>query len=169
MNVIHTFAAGFLLLTLSSSLALEDWPSWRGPSHQGSRAGDNYPTEWSGDKILWKVELPGKGASCPAVWKDRIFLTTPDDGVDTVLAFDRDGKQVWETQLGAERPPKHKKLGTSSNASPAERPPLVSQEAAAGSPSIVNPIITLGPSIVCPPASVAPIRRNSRKPPASNS
>ena len=39
------------------------------------------------------VALPGKGASCPVVWKDRIFLTSPDSGADAVLAFDREGKQ----------------------------------------------------------------------------
>ena len=122
MNLIHPgtsiLAGALLLLTVSSNLSAEDWPSWRGPTFEGSRTGNNYPTQWSTDKVLWKVALPGKGASSPVVWNDRIFLTTPDAGVDTVLAFDREGKQVWKTQLGEERPPKHKKLGTSSNASP---------------------------------------------------
>lgn len=108
----------FVLLTQSASLADESWPSWRGPSHQGSRSGEGYPTRWGADDVLWKVALPGKGASSPIVWKDRIFVTSPDEGIDTVLAFDRNGKSVWRTSLGEESPPKHKKLGTSSNASP---------------------------------------------------
>jgi len=107
-----------LFLVSSSSLHAEDWPSWRGPSFQGSRAGKDYPTNWSSDSVLWKVKLPGKGASSPVVWKERIFVTAPDAGVDTVLAFDRNGKQLWKTKFGAEQPAKHKKLGTSSNASP---------------------------------------------------
>lgn len=109
---------GFLILTLSLNLSAEDWPSWRGPSHQGSRAGEDYPTKWSPESVLWKVPLPGKGASCPVVWKDRIFVTAPEASEDTAIAFDLDGKQIWKTPLGAAESAKHKKLGTSSNASP---------------------------------------------------
>ena len=113
----------FIAIGLSSLFTVPflnagDWPSWRGPSHNGSRAGENYPTKWEVDSVAWKVKLPGKGASCPVVWKDRIFVTSPDAGIDTALAFDREGKQVWRTELGAERQAKHKKLGTSSNSSP---------------------------------------------------
>ncbi|MEM7386238.1 MAG: PQQ-binding-like beta-propeller repeat protein [Verrucomicrobiota bacterium] len=106
-----------LALTLSSAGA-ENWPSWRGPAHSGSRTGENYPTKWTTDSAAWKVELPGKGASCPVVWNERIFLTSPDNGVDTAMAFDLAGKRIWRTELGAASDPKHKKLGTSSNASP---------------------------------------------------
>ena len=35
-----------------------------------------------------------------------------------MLAFDLQGNQIWKTPLGDEKRPKHKKLGTSSNASP---------------------------------------------------
>ncbi|MCH7225384.1 PQQ-binding-like beta-propeller repeat protein [Haloferula sp. A504] len=111
-------AAGILFFSTMGPLVAEDWPSWRGPAHNGSRAGENYPPEWSADEVLWKVELPGKGASSPVVWKDRVFVTAPADGIDTALAFDLEGKQVWKTRFGAIRKPKHMKLGTSSNASP---------------------------------------------------
>ena len=108
----------FVPLLFFHNLQAENWPSWRGPGHNGSRTGENYPERWSPGTAAWKVALPGKGASCPVVWKDRIFLTTPDKGIDTALAYDLDGNLVWRTELGAERQPKHKKLGTSSNASP---------------------------------------------------
>ena len=110
-------ASGILLFTLSG-LSAEEWPSWRGPSHTGSRTGEDYPTKWTPDNVAWKADLPGKGASCPIVWKDRIFVTSPDSGSDSVLAFDLEGKQIWNTRLGKETPPRHRKLGTSSNASP---------------------------------------------------
>ncbi|MGB0328772.1 MAG: PQQ-binding-like beta-propeller repeat protein [Akkermansiaceae bacterium] len=109
--------AGFFLYP-SASVVAEDWPSWRGPAHNGSRAGKDYPTKWSREKVVWQVGLPGKGASCPVVWKDRIFVTAPSNGIDTALAFDLNGKQVWKTEFGAEMKAKHMKLGTSSNASP---------------------------------------------------
>ena len=114
----RTAVASSILLFALSNLHAEDWPSWRGPSHAGSRAGKNYPTRWTPDSATWKVEMPGKGASCPIVWKDRIFVTSPDDGFDSVLALDLDGKQIWKTRLGQETPPRHRQLGTSSNASP---------------------------------------------------
>ena len=113
-----TSAAVALLFPTLTPLAAEDWPSWRGPSHNGSRAGESYPTKWTADKVAWKVALPGKGASSPVVWKDRIFVTAPHRGIDTALAFDLSGKQVWKTEFGAETKAKHMKLGTSSNASP---------------------------------------------------
>lgn len=109
--------AGFFLYP-SASVVAEDWPSWRGPAHNGSRAGKDYPTKWSREKVVWQVDLPGKGASCPVVWKDRIFVTAPSNGIDTALAFDLNGKQVWKAEFGAEMKAKHMKLGTSSNASP---------------------------------------------------
>ncbi|MEN8866111.1 MAG: PQQ-binding-like beta-propeller repeat protein [Akkermansiaceae bacterium] len=113
-----TFTIACLFSLSLSSLVAEDWPSWRGPSHNGSRTGNNYPTKWSSDKVAWKVVLPGKGASSPVVWNGRIFLTAPTEGVDTALAFDLNGKQIWKTEFGNETKAKHMKLGTSSNASP---------------------------------------------------
>ena len=35
------------------------------------------PTEWSDTtNVAWKVEIPGRGHSSPAVWGDRVFVTT---------------------------------------------------------------------------------------------
>jgi outer membrane protein assembly factor BamB len=95
-----------------------DWPAWRGPTGSGSTTAGEYPTRWSPDDAAWKVALPGKGVSTPVVWKDRIYLTTPDDGQDAVLALDRDGKQAWLVRLGAESAPRHRSLASSCNASP---------------------------------------------------
>jgi outer membrane protein assembly factor BamB len=94
------------------------WPNWRGPNHSGSIATGQYPTQLGETNLLWKVPLPGKGSSTPIVWKDRIYLTSPMDGEDALLAFNFEGKQLWATKLGPESPPKHRTLGSSSNASP---------------------------------------------------
>ena len=95
-----------------------DWPNWRGPNDNGSIATGDYPTDWSGTNLLWKVALPGKGSSTPIVWKGRIYLTAPLEGQDAVLAYDLTGKQLWATKLGPESRPKHRTLGSSNNASP---------------------------------------------------
>lgn len=94
------------------------WPNWRGPAGNGSTTSGTYPSRWNPDQPAWKVALPGKGSSSPVVWKDRIYLTSPDDGQDAVLAFDLDGKLLWKTQLGPATGAKHRTLGSSCNASP---------------------------------------------------
>jgi outer membrane protein assembly factor BamB len=53
------------------------WPQWRGPLGTGVAPHADPPIEWSESKnIRWKVELPGKGHSTPAIWGERIFITT---------------------------------------------------------------------------------------------
>ncbi|MFO0899469.1 MAG: PQQ-binding-like beta-propeller repeat protein [Pirellulales bacterium] len=102
----------------SPSPARAQWASWRGPNANGSIADGGYPTAWTADKVAWKVKLPGKGSSTPIVLDGRIYLTTPVDGRDAVMALDLDGKKLWLTPLGAVSEAKHR-LGSSCNASPA--------------------------------------------------
>ncbi len=52
------------------------------------------------------------------MWQNRIYLTTPADGQDAVLALDLSGKQLWLAKFGAASQPKHKTLASSCNASP---------------------------------------------------
>ena len=52
------------------------WPQWRGPFFNGMARGDA-PSVWSDtSNIKWKTEIPGRGYSTPAIWGDRIFVTT---------------------------------------------------------------------------------------------
>lgn len=52
------------------------WPQWRGPFFNGMARGDA-PSVWSDtSNIKWKTEIPGRGFSTPAIWGDRIFVTT---------------------------------------------------------------------------------------------
>jgi hypothetical protein len=95
-----------------------DWPAWRGPNANGSTATGHYPTHLDAVHVLWKVPLPGKGSSTPIVWDGRIIITAADEGQDTVLAFDFNGKELWRTRLGPETGPKHRTLGSGCNASP---------------------------------------------------
>jgi outer membrane protein assembly factor BamB len=108
----------FSLVLQFSAVALADnWPNWRGPGLNGVAGGKGYPVEWSSTKnVAWKVALPGKGASTPIVWEDRIFLTCGIDGDNAIVCLDRGGKQLWTTLLGDERTGKHKKA-TGSNPS----------------------------------------------------
>ncbi len=107
-----------LLSVPAGAFAPGDWPAWRGAGANGSAPTGDYPTRWAVGGAAWKVALPGKGSSTPIAWKDRIYLTTPADGQDAVMAIDRAGKQVWLTKLGPESPARHRTLGSSCNASP---------------------------------------------------
>jgi outer membrane protein assembly factor BamB len=111
------FSISFSALLVMGSSAT-DWPNWRGPRANGSIETGNFPTQWDAANVRWKAPLPGKGTSTPIVVKDRIYVTSPADREDAVLAFDLNGKLLWQTKLGPESPPKHKNLASSCNASP---------------------------------------------------
>ena len=54
----------------------DPWPGWRGPGGSGVASGSP-PLQWSEEEnVRWKVEVPGRGLSCPVVWGEHVFLTT---------------------------------------------------------------------------------------------
>jgi len=56
-----------------------DWPNWRGPSWNGSSPETGLPSEWGPSRnVVWKVQLPGIGASTPVVASRRVFITAFD-------------------------------------------------------------------------------------------
>ena len=74
------------------------------------REGAGYPTHWSkSENVVWKADLPGKGASTPVVWGNRIILTCAIDGKNGVLCLDLEGKPVWQQTIGYEKAGKHAK------------------------------------------------------------
>ncbi|MCA9216443.1 MAG: PQQ-binding-like beta-propeller repeat protein, partial [Planctomycetales bacterium] len=106
------------ILSIVSIVAADEWPNWRGPSGNGV-VNDNheYATKWSADSVQWKVKLPEHGGSTPVKWKDRIFVTTPKDGQNTLMCLNTSGEVLWEKSIGKEVAGKHKKA-SGSNPSP---------------------------------------------------
>jgi len=97
----------------------DDWPRWRGPGDNGSVVSGDYPVKFDATtNLCWKVVLPGTGCSTPIVWGQSIFLTSPAQGQDAVLAWDRSGRPLWQIRLGPERQGKNSN-GSGSNPSPA--------------------------------------------------
>ena len=116
MRSLPYFRLCSFVIVLASAVAVSagDWSNWRGPNQDGVAAGTGYPTEWSAEKnVAWKIELPGKGSSTPAISGDRIFLTSGADGKNALLALDRSGQEVWRVIVGAEKPGKNKKASGS--------------------------------------------------------
>src|SRR6266496_4213572 len=91
-----------LIFGVTSSSRAENWPQWRGPAFNGSSTETNLPDQLDEKGALWSVELPGRGASTPVVWGDRIFLTT--QGKDRKLlahCFDaKSGNELWRKEMG---------------------------------------------------------------------
>ena len=99
-----------LVLFLAAPVWAANWSTWRGTNLDGVAQGTGYPTEWSArENVAWNIELPGRGSSTPIVWNNQIFLTCGIDGKNTILAYDLNGKELWRTEVGAEKPGKHVK------------------------------------------------------------
>jgi prolyl oligopeptidase len=98
---------------------VKNWPRWRGSEDTGSIVTQsNLPTQFSAtDNVAWKLALPGKGCSTPIVWDETIYVTCPREGLDSLLAIGLDGKTIWQTSFGSEKPGKHRN-GSGCNASP---------------------------------------------------
>lgn len=92
-----------LVLLVGQIAHSENWPQWRGPRFDGTSSASDLPATWSQqENVLWRVELPGPAASTPAVWADRIFLTSTDKETSSlyVQSFDRSGKLQWSRDVG---------------------------------------------------------------------
>jgi hypothetical protein len=60
-----------------------NWPQFRGPGATGVADGQFPPTSFDvprGKNVRWKTPIPGLGHSCPAIWEDRVYLTTAVSG-----------------------------------------------------------------------------------------
>jgi outer membrane protein assembly factor BamB len=113
----------FAAVTLPLALTLaQNWPQWRGPSDNLLAEPGSYPLLFDATEDLsWKITLPGKGSSTPVVWNNRIVITCGigegDQGVDGVLCYDLEGRELWRVTLGPQRKGRHRR-GSGSCPSP---------------------------------------------------
>lgn len=65
-----------LPLALGAGLAAaEDWPHWRGPSHDGVSGETGLPVSWDTENgVVWKTALPAWSGATPIISGDTIFL-----------------------------------------------------------------------------------------------
>lgn len=98
-----------LIACAVAPLGAENWPHWRGPSHNGISGEKNLPVKWTQtENILWKLPMPALSGSTPIIWGDRIFLNVADALPDTGQApslhlwcVDRvKGTILWQKPLG---------------------------------------------------------------------
>ncbi len=102
MNSIRFITTLSLIFTASLASA-ENWPGFRGAAGTGISAEKNLPLKWSKDEnIAWRVDLPGRGDSSPAVNSQHVYLTAQEEDKSLwVLAIDRSNGQIaWKKNVG---------------------------------------------------------------------
>jgi outer membrane protein assembly factor BamB len=85
------------------------WPRFRGASGQGLTGARDLPIRWDkdGTNLRWRAKVPGRGNSSPAIWGERLFLTSAAaDGTGrAVLCFrTTDSKLLWSRRAPAAPP-----------------------------------------------------------------
>jgi outer membrane protein assembly factor BamB len=81
LALIGVFAAAF------GAASASDWPTFRGPNG-GIAKDDGVPAKIDESNRLWKVKLPGPGASSPITYGNKIFLTAYSGyGTKVIAAF----------------------------------------------------------------------------------
>jgi outer membrane protein assembly factor BamB len=122
----RSIAAVFVLVLLAGALRAENWPQWRGPNNDGISTEKGLPAEWSETKnVAWKLKMPGQGGSTPAVWGDRIFLTSQEGDKLVALCVSTAGKELWRKEMGAATRPAMRGEGNGASASPSTDGKLV--------------------------------------------
>ncbi|MBI1386819.1 MAG: PQQ-binding-like beta-propeller repeat protein [bacterium] len=91
---------------LTTRASDENWPHWRGPHYTGAAEATGLPVEWGPEKNLrWKTVMPGESAATPAVWGDRVFVSSRDERSGDLLAMCLDlknGEEVWRKTVGVD-------------------------------------------------------------------
>jgi len=68
------------LLSVSSLVAQDSWPQFRGPDGMGHAPLTGLPLTWSeSENVTWKMPIVGKEWSSPVVAEGKIWMTTAVD------------------------------------------------------------------------------------------
>ncbi|MDG2168621.1 MAG: PQQ-binding-like beta-propeller repeat protein [Opitutales bacterium] len=114
MTLRHTL----ILLCFALSPLSAEWNNWRGPNFNLTSGNQDFPNEFSDSQnVFWSADLPGEGASTPAIWKNSLYITSMDRGTNMLFAYNQSGKKKWEAQVGKGEGGSHRQ-GTGANPSP---------------------------------------------------
>ncbi len=84
MKKSNLFSVAILLMVTLSTVSAQvsgerQWPSYRGNLASGVLDNTNLPDTFNisnNMNIRWKISIPGMGISSPAIWGDKLFITT---------------------------------------------------------------------------------------------
>jgi outer membrane protein assembly factor BamB len=124
MNPTKFVASVLSVLFLATLSHADNWPRFRGPNGEGVCHDKDIPVKFdlkSGDGVVWKIKLPGIGASSPVVWDKNLFVQcSSKDGNKRLLSCINvaDGKVVWTREFPGAKAATHK-FNTMASATPA--------------------------------------------------
>jgi outer membrane protein assembly factor BamB len=99
-----------LLCALAAGPALAaDWPQFRGPDSSAISQETGLPVKWGAtENVRWKVDLPGRGVSCPVIAGGKIYVSACSGYRQKwlhVLCLDvSTGAKLWEREFKATGP-----------------------------------------------------------------
>src|SRR5689334_7282937 len=103
MKTIRALDVMLALLVTATLLQAENWPQFRGPTHQGISTERDVPLHWSStSNVLWKAAIPGESWSSPIIWGERVFVTTATENGQScrVVALDlKSGAMQWDKEV----------------------------------------------------------------------
>jgi outer membrane protein assembly factor BamB len=85
------------------TMAVDDWPQWRGPNRDGISSERGLLQAWprGGPPLAWRVQGAGEGYSSFAVANGTLYTLGARGRDEFVMALSAaDGKKLWETRLG---------------------------------------------------------------------
>jgi outer membrane protein assembly factor BamB len=93
-----------LMVAAAAAVSAENWPHWRGPSHNGVSGEKGLSLKWSPtENIAWKIPMPSRTGATPIIWGDVIFLnvaTEEKTGDLELWAVDRKkGEILWKRPI----------------------------------------------------------------------
>lgn len=98
-----SFCAAALLASLVSTLAIDQWTEFRGPTGMGVATIDKLPIEWSEERgVAWKTAIHGRAWSSPVGNRERIWLSTANEKgteLSAVCVDTRTGKIIHDLLL----------------------------------------------------------------------
>ena len=97
MTQYFIFGSLLIVFLISPSLASDNWPEYRGPTHNGHSSVKDLPLNWSESKnIKWKTPIHGRAWSSPVVMGNQVWVTTAtEDGKEMfAICVDRDSGKI---------------------------------------------------------------------------
>lgn len=109
--------AALAMLFQFAAASAENWSRFRGTEGRGTST-EKVPATWSPGSYAFNVEIPGEGHSAPAIWNDRLFVTSAEDEgrVRHLLCLNsRTGERLWTRTVGMNDSKKHLKSSWASS------------------------------------------------------
>lgn len=97
MKPIALLASGLTFAVALHAGSGENWPQWRGPHFDGSAKATGLPATLAKESATWVAPMPGKSGATPAVWGDKVFVSTADaqKQLNLVCLDRKTGKELW--------------------------------------------------------------------------